>query len=650
MSFFFWSRKSKQKRIRSQRELELLPEDVFLDKLAQKHEEELGVSVRKIEVPLSRNSLFYLYLLFLALILILAFKTFWLQIVQHQKYLQLAKANQEKIRLIRPLRGIIYDQNLNPLLQNLPSFDLLLDKRNLPQIKEERTRVLKEVAEILEKDLETFIKDIEESELPEILISENIPHEKLILLETKIKELPGFFIEKNTLRDYLAGPEFSHLLGFTGKITAQEFKQLKDYSISDYIGKGGVEKFYEEILRGKPGKILIEKDVLGRKIRETEIAKPKDGKSLILWLDSQLEKILFQALKAGIKRVGAEKGAAIALNPQTGGILALVSLPTFDNNLFSHGILPEAFQKIVNDPRQPLFNRAISGQYPTGSTIKPLIGAAILQENLISAQKQILCEGKIQVLHQYKPDIVYTFKDWKTHGWTDIRKAIAESCNVYFYTLGGGYKSQKGLGVSRIKKYLGLFGWGSKTGIDLPGEADGFLPDPNWKREVLNESWYIGNTYHLAIGQGYLRITPLQVALATAVIANGGKLLQPQVVKAILDSKKNIIEERSQKIIRENFIDPANLKIVKEGMREAVIYGSSVILNDLPVKVASKTGTAQTSRQGYYHHWVTLFAPYENPEIVLTIIIEDVKGLKSATLPVAREVLSWYFSRPSLAF
>jgi penicillin-binding protein 2 len=227
-------------------------------------------------------------------------------------------------------------------------------------------------------------------------------------------------------------------------------------------------------------------------------------------------------------------------------------------------------------------------------------------------------------------------------------KAIAESCNVYFYTIGGGYGEQEGLGPSRIKKYLELFGWGNNTDIDLPGEKKGLLPSPAWKERVKKEKWWDGDTYHLSIGQGDILTTPLQVASAFSVIANGGKLFKPHVVQKILDTSTGsmqVVKEIEPEVIRENFIDSKNLDVVRHGMREAVIYGSSVSLNNLPVKAAAKTGTAQTSKQGYYHHWVTVFAPYDDPEIVLTVMLENVKEIQFAALPVAKEVLEWYFTK-----
>jgi len=384
----------------------------------------------------------------------------------------------------------------------------------------------------------------------------------------------------------------------------------------------------------------VTRDVYGNPVAQKIISQPASGQSLVLHLDSGLQNKLNQALERTMSNIGAETGAAIALNPQTGGVLALTSFPNFDNNLFSQGMSEEQWQVIDKDTNNPLFNRVISGEYPTGSTIKPLIASAGLQENLISPEKNILCQGLIEVEHRYDPEIIYKFHDHAIHGWTDLRKAIAQSCNVYFYRLGGGYEDQDGLGPTRIKKYLQLFGWGETTQVDLSGEAEGLIPDPVWKKDVIGEAWWDGNTYYLSIGQEYLLATPIQVAASFAAIANGGTLYQPQIVQKILAG-----EEIQPKIIRKDFIAPENLQVIREGMREAVTYGSSVLLSSLPVKAAAKTGTAQTWQEDVYHNWLTVFAPYENPEIVLTIVIENVRGMQVATLPIAQEVLTWYFSQ-----
>ena len=639
------------KKVKTKFQEDIEPHDILLDSLAQKKEEEIGVTEKKFEIPLSQNSLWFFLILNLILILFLFARTFQLQILDNQKFLAQAKENKFIISYIKAERGIIYDKNLNQLVFNQPSFDLVLDKDSLPKDENEKNRVLKDISEIIGKDFEELKKEIEEDKNQEILISENLDHQTLITIETRKNELPGFQTEKNSAREYKDGEIFSQLVGYTGKIRAEEYKESPEqYSISDYVGRDGIEKSYEDILRVTPGKLQTEKDALGKIISKEVVSLPESGKSLVLWLDSDLQKKITEELEKTLKNIGAKKGAAIALDPKTGGVLSLVSVPSFDNNLFNKGIGSAELEKLFQDPREPLFNRAISGTYLTGSTIKPLIASAALEEKIISPTKKINDDkGYITIPNPWNPDSPTIKKDWTIHGWTDMRKAIAESCNVYFYTIGGGYENQQGLGVVKIKKYLDLFGWESKTGIDLPGEVAGFVPDKEWKKNNLGESWVDGDTYNLSIGQGFIKITPLEVATAFSAIANGGKLLQPQTVKEIIDNDKKVLEESQPKIIRDNFIDPENLAIVREGMRWAVTgenspHASSVILNSLPVSSAAKTGTAELGND-HYNNWVTVFAPYDDPQIVLTIVLEDVDKLQAAALPVAKEVLNWYFTK-----
>ena len=630
--------------------VEVEPHEIFLDNLAKKREEGLGISEKKFEIPISRRTFRLFYAGFLLLALVLFAKTYELQVLKGKSYSALADENKTSVLLVRPERGVIYDNCGQQLVFNQPSFDLVCDKRDFPRNENDKKEIFKKLSQILNKDAGVLEEQIKSSEFSPVLLAENLDQQTLILLETSPdfsakEERSACRTEMNTTRNYISGPSFASLIGYIGKINKEEVKTVSDYSITDYIGKAGLEKSYEKILRGIPGKWKTERDALGQTKSENLDQEPESGKSLALWLDSDLQRKIEEEIASTIKNTGAKAGVGIALNPKTGGVLALVSLPNFDNNILSAGANIDDLHKILNDPSQPLFNRAISGEYPTGSTIKPLMASAALQEKIISPDKRIADPGFIQIPHQYDPEIIYPFYDWTAHGWADLRKAIAVSCNVYFYTIGGGYGDQQGLGPERIKKYLNLFGWGKTTGIDLPGEKEGLIPDANWKKEVIGESWYTGNTYHLSIGQGYLRTTPLQVVAAFAAIANGGKLLAPQVVQKIVDSEKNTVEELNSKVIRENFIDPENLKIIREGMRDAVTYGSSVSLNSLPVKVAAKTGTAEFSEKKEYHNWITVFAPYDDPQIVLTIMIEDVPEQMVAAQPVAKNVLSWYFNR-----
>jgi penicillin-binding protein 2 len=645
---FHFSEELKRKKVKLNFKEDIEPQEILLDSLAKKKEREFGISEKKLEVPLSRKILQGFFIFSLILIFVLFGKTFQLQIIEGKKYSTLAENNKFKILQIQAERGVIYDKNLKQLVENLPSFDLFCQKNNLPQQDSEKNKIFRELSVVLNKSPEEIEKMISESENPTVLVAENIPQQTLILLETRIEEFPGFQIRRNLIRNYTDGNYFAHLIGYTGKITAEELKSSDEYSIFDWVGREGVEKSYESVLREKSGKLQIEKDASGNIISQKTISLPESGKSLVLWLDSDLQKKIYDELKAALERVGAKAGAAIALDPKTGGVLSLVSVPSFDNNLFQKGASPEDLSALFNDPNSSLFNRVISGEYFVGSTIKPFTAYGALEENLISPDKEVDCRGQITIPSQYDPSVVYIYEDHAVHGWTSLRKAIAESCNVYFYTIGGGYGNQEGLGPTRIKKYLELFGWGKDTGIDIPGESEGFVPTPAWKKEKIGESWWDGDTYHLSIGQGYLLVTPLQVAEAYSTIANGGTLFQPQVVKEIVDSQKNMIEEIKPKIIRENFIDLANLQPIKEGMRETSIYGTAAILNNLPVKTASKSGTAQTNKAGYYHNWISVYAPYDDPQIVLTIVITDVKGALAAATPVARNVLEWYFGgRPN---
>jgi len=338
------------------------------------------------------------------------------------------------------------------------------------------------------------------------------------------------------------------------------------------------------------------------------------------------------------------------VDPRTGAVLALVSYPSYDDNSFSRGISQADYNKIANDPFQPLFNRAISAKYPTGSTIKPFEASAALQEKIISPDKLINDPGYILIHSQYDPNVVYKKGGVEPHGLVDMKKAIAVSSNIYFYTVGGGYEDQQGLGPSRIKKYLSLFGWDQKTGIDLPEEFKGFIPDPAWKKTTKGQPWWDGDTYNLSIGQSDLQTTPLQVANAYAAIANGGTLYKPQIVNKIISGsgdKAITIKEFTPQIIRSGFIDAQNLEIVREGMRDGVDkpYGISRILNSLPVAVAAKTGTAEIGYANQYNVWSSVFAPYDNPEIVLVVTAENVNGVGAVTLPVARDVLQWYFTK-----
>jgi len=623
--------------------------EVFLDKLAKIKEDDLGISEKKLEVPLKEKISYILLGIFLLIALGFFSRIFFFQIIEGKKLYTAAENNKGSATLIIPERGIIYDSNFKKLVSNSPAFDLVCDKQYFSISSYEIENEIKDIALIVGKDTNELKGKIETSGSPKVLVAENISHENLLVLETKINDFTGCQLQQNTERNYLYGPVFSQILGYTGRINKDEYSTSSGYAINDYMGKSGLEKYYETYLRGQPGQIKEIKTALGIAGGSEIISEAKPGYNLVLNINAGLQERIYNALGKSLENVGAKKGAAVAMDPRTGAVLALVSYPSYDDNLFSGGISQEDFDKIQNDPNQPFFNRATQGQYPTGSTIKPFEAAAALQEKLISPDKEINDIGYILVPNQYDPSIVYKYGGVAPHGWVDMRKALAVSSNIYFYTVGGGYEDQKGLGPTRIKKYLSLFGWNEKTGIDLPGEFSGFIPDPEWKKRTKNSPWTDGDTYNLSIGQSDLQTTPLQVASAYCAIANGGTLYKPQIVNKIVSGSADspqLVKQFSPEIIRSNFIDAENLKIVREGMRDGVTeaYGLSTYLNNMKVSVAAKTGTAEIGYKDKFNVWSSVFAPYENPEIVLVMTVEGVQGLGAVTLPVAKEVLNWYFT------
>ncbi|HCC59779.1 MAG: penicillin-binding protein 2 [Candidatus Staskawiczbacteria bacterium RIFOXYC1_FULL_37_43] len=623
--------------------------EVFLDKLAQIEEENLGITEKKLEVPLAEKVPYILLVIFLLVALTFFSKVFFFQIIGGKKLYTAAENNKGSALLIIPERGVIYDINFEKLVSNSPAFDFVCDRRRFLMSSEEISNEIDDIAEVLAMSSEYIKQKIIDSGSTEILVSENISHENLLVLETKMNDFSGCKIQQNTERNYFSGAVFSQVLGYTGRINKDEYSSSSGYAINDYIGKTGLERYYETYLRGTPGQKKEVKTASGIEQGTEILSEPEPGYNLVLNIDAGLQERIYNALGKSLENVGAKKGAAVAMDPKTGAVLALVSYPSYDNNLFSGGISQEDYDNLQNDVNQPLFNRAIQGQYPTGSTIKPFEAAAALQEKLISPTKQINDPGYILVPNQYDPSIVYRYGGVAPHGWVDMKKALAVSSNIYFYTIGGGYEDQKGLGPTKIKEYLSLFGWNEKTGIDLPSEFSGLIPDPDWKKRVKGEGWWDGDTYNLSIGQSDLQTTPLQVASAYCAIANGGTLYKPQIVNKIISGSpgsSQLVKQFSPEVIRSNFIDPENLEIVREGMRDGVVqpYGLSTYLNDLPFSVAAKTGTAEIGYKDRFNVWSAVFAPYEDPQIVLVMTVERVNGLGAVTLPVAKEVLNWYFA------
>jgi len=621
-------------------------EDTYISE--KKEKETIGKSFNIAKLPFATGILLFFLFFLLA-------KTAWLQIVKGDYYYSMAEGNRIRIERLEPNRGVIYDRQMRPLVRNNPNFLLYLIPADLPD-EPQREEIIQEISEILDDisraDIIDIIKSVKMNSLEAyrpLFVADHIEYEPAMALYLRSSVWPGVVLSNRTNREYLRyivgeeepvqGDSLSHVLGYTGKINTDELEKFgEEYLPIDYIGKMGIEYFWENELKGESGKKQIEVDAFGKEKKLLGEIKPVDGNNLVLSLDLVQQLKLEEILRAHLDRLKLNRASGIIVNPNNGEILAMVCWPAYSNNSFARGISRDEYNKLIEHPDKPLFNRCISGEYPSGSIIKPIIAAAALEENIISEKTSFLSVGGIRIGQWF-------FPDWLAggHGTVDVRTAIAVSANTFFYNIGGGYNDFNGLGVDRIVEYGEKFGLGAQTGVDLAGERTGFLPTAKWKKEVKGERWYIGDTYHLAIGQGDLLITPLQAAVYTSVFANGGKLYRPHFIKEILNGDDEFIKATENVPIREEFIDPYNITVVRQGMRRTVTHGSARSLQTVPVAVAGKTGTAQWSTKKETHAWFTGFAPYDNPELVIIIMVEEGGEGSGTAVPIAREYLEWYF-------
>lgn len=577
-----------------------------------------------------------------------------LQIISGNTYRARAEGNRTRVQPVRALRGVIFDRNGKIIARNVPTFTLSVTPIDLPRDPKEYQQTIDAVAalsRITAEELSVKLTDFPKNFSLPIPIIENLEYQQAISAMVTARDLPGVSVEYATRRSYFPFTEASeksdalqsiaHVVGYVAKLSQTEYSSLRKdgYLGTDTIGKTGLESTYEKILRGTYGDRKIEVDAKGVERRTIAENNPRDGADIILSLDLEAQRVMEESLR----RTGRRKAVGIAMDPRNGEIIALVSLPGYSANSFARGLSINEYRALESNPDHPLFPRAIAGEYPSGSTIKPVIAAAALAEGVITSATTIYSSGGIRVLSWF-------FPDWKAggHGSTNVVKALAESVNTFFYTIGGGTNEFVGLGPGRIGEYLRRFGVGKKLGIDLPSESSGFVPTEEWKEKTKNEVWYIGDTYHMAIGQGDIAVTPLQVAEWTAAVANGGTLPKPHLVKAVKEGGGEI-RPLAWNQLGSVGISDEYLQTVRAGMRAAVTAGSARYLADLPEGVAGKTGTAEWNDHRQPHAWFTGFAPYQNPEIVVTILVEEGGEGSSTAVPVAKEFLRWYFAhRPAV--
>ncbi|MDD5043336.1 MAG: penicillin-binding protein 2 [Patescibacteria group bacterium] len=587
--------------------------------------------------------------LVIALFLFLLFsRAFYLQIIRGGEYRDFAEGNRIRIKVTPPPRGLIYDRGGEAFVKNVGSFNLVVVPSDLPKKEEDKEALFDNFSEeygIAKEQIKSLLEGVPSFSYQPILLKENISREEALKILIQSENLPGFSVDVGIRREYIINGEESsknslaHIIGYEGKITRDELALYgDDYYLNDRLGKSGLELSYENLLRGQHGEKKVEVDVRGREIKVLAEVKPEFGRNIKLSIDKELQKKTEELLARYLKSNNKKRGAVIIEDPNSGEILSMVSLPTFNNNDFSEGISQEIYTGLINDESQPLFNRAIKGEYPSGSIFKPIVALAALEEGIINQRTSFLSVGGINVYQWF-------FPDWKAggHGWTNVTRALAESINTFFYIIGGGYKDFEGLGIYKIVEYAKKFNLGEGLGVDLPGEAFGFLPTPEWKEKAKGEEWYIGDTYHLAIGQGDILVTPLQAVSWISVFANGGTLYRPYLVKEILNEKNEVVEEVKPEIINSNFAFPQNIDIIRSGLRQAVVSGSAKGLLDLPITSAGKTGTAQWHSKKQPHSWFVGFAPYNNPKVAIVVLIEEGGEGSGVALAVAHDILGWYF-------
>ena len=580
--------------------------------------------------------------------LVVVMRAWYLQILKGEDFL--GKSEQNRIRKISlpDYRGVIKDRRGKIIVNVRPSFSLYVT----PEDADNLTESLDFISEFMEINEDKLRKDIRQSpSFKSVLIKRDISRREVAYIEESKMLLPGLRINVEPIRNYAHRDFASHILGYLGEVSKDELKTLKfsRYDPGDMIGKNGIEKIYESNLRGTKGYKEVEVDVSGRELKALRKLSPKTGNSLLLTLDSRVQRKL-EALMNQVSDKHTVKGSAVVMKVQSGEIIAMVSKPSFDPNLFASGVSRKKWNSLLRDDKNPLQNRSIDGQYPPASTYKVVTAYAGLSEKIIKPEDTIFCPGHFRL---GKRD----YRCWKKsgHGKMNLHDALVQSCDVYFYTLGHR------LGIDSLAKYAKKLGLGELTGIGLKGEKSGLVPSKQWKKKIKNIPWYPGETISASIGQGYNLVTPLQSVNMISAIASNGFLVRPYIVKRIEDSNGKLIKEFYPKVRRNIGIDPAILKIIKEGLRGVVhdAHGTGHRARLKNITVSGKTGTAQVigmkdsdeinpedkiPYQYRDHAWFVAFAPYDKPEVSVSVIIEHGGHGGDVAAPIARQVLETYFT------
>jgi penicillin-binding protein 2 len=534
-------------------------------------------------------------------------RMFYLQIARGTQYTELAETNRTVLQAIPSTRGLIYDRSGRPLVRNVPSFAVKVRPADLPF--EKRPEVVQRLAALLNMDPAEINEAIDSnpgSRFDLVRIAPDVPRATADLIEESHLDLPGVEVVVETQREYTMGALLAHILGYTGPVDAEQLKTLKarGYLPDDMLGKAGVEATYEKQLRGTYGLESVERDATGRRIQVLETVKnAKAGNSLRLTIDTKEQKLAQKALEWAMGRAGLKRGVVIVENPQTGEILAMVSLPSYDNNVFADGISKAEFKKLIGDKDLPLTNEAIQGQFPPGSTYKLVTGTGGLSDRKITPDTHLMT-------HPYLTLGSTRFWDWNHAGFgsCDIRCGFGHSSDTFFFQVAGM------LGIDRLSYWAQQYGFGHDTRIDLPGEVDGIVPSNAWKIDAMGQEIFPGEVYQAGIGQGYDAVTPIQLINAYSALVNGGKLYEPRVVREVVGPDGKVVKKYKPKLIRKLKAPSSVLREMRQAARQVINYWHGYDIWNLPIVVGGKSGTAEFGKkdpQGRlpYHSWFVGFVP-----------------------------------------
>jgi penicillin-binding protein 2 len=611
--------------------------------------DEFQGDVKLAEVSIENKPFFYIGI-FAVIIAILVFVKIFSYYADSKYYSSRARANATESKIVPAPRGLIYDKEGDIIAENKAVFVAMLDVGEFLKNQDLQSSTLSTIYNIFgisSSSIWSMIKSSsDQSFASPIVLNENLTQSQLVNLQAI--DLPTIIVSSDFQREYPLGAPFSSVLGYVSRVSENDIKNNPDLNSNDFIGKTGIEAFYDKTLRGIPGLNVNFVDAYGKTLGQSTKTNPIIGNPLTLTIDGGLQSYFYKSMQNELAILQRNVGFGIAIDPQTGAILSLVNLPGYDNNVFENSSSSAEIKSLLMSPDKPLFNRAVNGVYNPGSTIKPLDAVAALKEGIIDPSREIFSPGYLLVPNPYDSTKPSRYLDWQYQGNVNLATAIAQSSDVYFYLVGGGSPQVtnpllndpsdygiKGLGIDKLNEWWQKFGLGKATGIDMPNESVGFLPTPDWKKQKFGNSWLLGDTYNVSIGQGDLLVSPLELIDYISAIANGGKIYRPFLNAS---STIQVNEDLS-------YLYP-QIKEVQKGMAETVTFpkGTAYTMHDLPFSVCAKTGSAQVKNNQEENALFVGYAPCDNPKIAILILIENSKQGSLNAVPIAKDVLNWYYN------